>query len=157
MDLVWEILGSLFKTIFHAPRMAVSADPPEVSTCHDGCVCTAGAGWGKEGRLAEDLGGLTLHVPLSVPQHSLMRMCAGSSTPRCVQPSWRSWTCSGDDLPQLSRSVLLPQPEQRRPRARLEMEFEDMESVPLDRSSHAQGEEAGVRDGRVGAGAKAKL
>ena len=25
VDLVWEILGSLFKTIFHAPRMAVSA------------------------------------------------------------------------------------------------------------------------------------
>ncbi|XP_061046596.1 insulin receptor isoform X2 [Eubalaena glacialis] len=36
----------------------------------------------------------------------------------------------------------------------LEMEFEDMESVPLDRSSHAQREEAGGRDGGSALGLK---
>lgn len=36
----------------------------------------------------------------------------------------------------------------------LEMEFEDMESVPLDRSSHVQREEAGGRDGGSALGLK---
>ena len=108
VDLVWETLGSLFKTIFHTLRMAVSAWPWRSALVRMGV--SALQAWGG-GRRAAWRGPrvLTLHVPLSVPQYR------PDADVLAVQPQDASnlpgdrGPAQGRPAPQLSWGVLLPQ------------------------------------------------
>ena len=156
---LWILFGkalALFlKPSFTPLEWLFLLDPPEVSTCPRGCVCTAGAGSGKEGRLAGTPGASPSTCPSLSRSTDLMRMC-WQFNPKMRPTFLEIVDLLKDDLhPSFPEVSFFHSEENKAPESEeLEMEFEDMESVPLDRSSHAQREEAGVRDGGSALGLK---
>ena len=158
VDLVWETLGSLFETIFHALRMFVSAWPSWGQHLSAWVCVHRRPGVGEGGPLGGDPQGLTLHVPLSFPQHR------PDADVLAVQPQDASnlpgdrGPAQGWPAPQLSRSVLLPQRGEQGARERGAGNGVWGHGERAPGPVLARAERGGRGPGwRVGAGAKAKL
>lgn len=122
-------------------------DCADVGTCCRG----RGLGWRLLGRMPPDV---FLTVPLS-RSTDLMRMC-WQFNPKMRPTFLEIVDLLKDDLhPSFPEVSFFHSEENKAPESEeLEMEFEDMESVPLDRASHSQREEAGGRDGGSSLGLK---
>ncbi|KAK2489200.1 hypothetical protein MC885_002981 [Smutsia gigantea] len=142
-------LGSLSKTVFrhrwHCRVCRACCPPSDVSICHPWVWAVGGRGVGR----SREAGPPQAHprcVPLSLST-DLMHLC-WQFNPKMRPTFLEIVDLLKDDLhPSFPEVSFFHSEENKAPESEeLEMEFEDMESVPLDRASHSQREEAGGRD-----------